>query len=128
MFYSGRKERRAPSPVVVSRELQIVAVTRHAPFYRADPAPRVEPGAKRCEHRRLRVHARDLEGGQQQPAQTIIHSELLRTSATIVEGNVGNQWSGPGRRLTKKTLSRQYVRKFSLSDVEAALIICDSLG
>jgi len=46
VFDPARVERRAPSALVVARELEVVALAVHADCDVADPGPRVEPRAE----------------------------------------------------------------------------------
>src|SRR6266852_3025085 len=58
VFHPRRVERGSPALVVVPRELEIVALPRHAALDGADAAPRVQPGAERLEERAdQRLHA-----------------------------------------------------------------------
>jgi len=47
MLHAGRVEGRAPAPFVVARELEVVALSRHADRDPADAGPGVEPGPER---------------------------------------------------------------------------------
>src|SRR4029434_3981239 len=49
VLHARRVERRPPAALVISRELEIVALARHADDDVADPSPRVEPGPERPE-------------------------------------------------------------------------------
>jgi len=56
VLHSRRVERRPPAALVVLRELEVVALVRHADGDVADVSPGVEPGAERVERAIVRVH------------------------------------------------------------------------
>src|SRR5262245_18786407 len=77
MFPAGDVERRAPRLIRVPRELEVVALARHAGLEIADPAPGVEPVMERPDHRPVRQRQ---DGGrdsrEQEPAATVKHYSI----------------------------------------------------
>jgi hypothetical protein len=71
VLHPCRIERRSPAALVVSRELKIVALARHADRDVADAGPGVEPGPQRPE--RAVVRRASNRGEDEQPATPVDH-------------------------------------------------------
>jgi hypothetical protein len=72
VLHADRIEPRTPASLVVPRELEVVALVRHADDDGADAGPGVEPAMKRVEHRRaLTFKAEEGERGDHQAGATV---------------------------------------------------------
>jgi hypothetical protein len=75
MFHPGRVERRAPTSLVVLRQLEVIALSVHPHGYVADAGPGVEPLAQRPQRtvtRRYRA-PREAERRDEELAALVKH-------------------------------------------------------
>ena len=59
--------------LVVARELEVVALVRHAALDGADTAPGVQPRAEGTEHGQIRVDAGRLQRDEEQASEVVSH-------------------------------------------------------
>ena len=81
MLHSGRVEGRALAPLVIPRELQIVALAGHPHGQPSNPRPSVEVQAEGVEDAVVRGQGArgESEGCHQQPAALFSHGPLCAT-------------------------------------------------
>ena len=83
VFHPGRVEGRSPAALVLARELQIVALSRHPDDDVSDPGPRVEPGAESVERATARGHRApgEPERRNEESAALVKHGYSITWSA-----------------------------------------------
>src|SRR2546426_12755268 len=74
VLHPGRVEGGPPALLVVPRELEIVALARHAPLDVADAAPRVQPRTEGPElHGQVSVYTSRFQRDEEQASEAVSH-------------------------------------------------------
>src|SRR6266545_2179251 len=109
VLHPARVERRPPAARVVPRELEIVALARHADDDPSDARPGVQPGAE-GEHAQIRVYTRSLERDEEQAAAAVGHSHTFSSlriaSSRIPKALTLAPATTPGQGLTMTPAGR----------------------
>ncbi len=84
-FHPARVERRPPTTLVVPRELEIVALARHATLNVADPTLGVQPRAEGPEHGEIRVYPSRFQRNEEQTAAAVSHGRPVCGPARAIQ-------------------------------------------